>query len=176
MIQHSSDAEMATIMRVAQAMCAAARTAPKTRGIDYIDTCIVTGDEKDALAGAMDRLYERYSAEGFKRDAQNIRDSQAVVLIGTQYHQRGLDERCQLCNFKNCADSRDAGAVCVFDPMDLGISLGSAVAMAADMRVDNRIMYTAGKGALELNMMGENIKNIIGIPLSVTGKSPFFDR
>ena len=62
-----------------------------------------------------------------------------------------------------------------FDGIDLGIALGSAVSTAADERVDSRIMYTIGKAAEE---MGYEEGPVIwhGIPLSVTGKSPFFDR
>jgi len=44
-----------------------------------------------------------------------------------------------------------------------------------DHRIDNRIMFTIGKAASTLGMMPE-CKVIMGIPLSVSGKSPFFDR
>lgn len=53
--------------------------------------------------------------------------------------------------------------------------MGSAVALAADRRIDNRVMFTAGKAAANLNLLGKK-KIIFGIPLSVSGKSPFFDR
>jgi uncharacterized ferredoxin-like protein len=59
--------------------------------------------------------------------------------------------------------------------MDLGIALGSAVALVSDNRVDNRIMFTIGKAAAALGFLGE-YNLIMGIPLSVSGKSPFFDR
>jgi len=47
--------------------------------------------------------------------------------------------------------------------------------MATDYRVDNRIMFTIGKAASSLGLLGDH-KLIMGIPLSVSGKSPFFDR
>jgi len=97
------------------------------------------------------------------------------VLVGAKYETRGLNERCQLCGFGNCAACKAAGATCVFAPMDLGIALGSAVALAADNRIDNRIMFTIGKAAASLGLLGD-YKLIMGIPLSVSGKSPFFDR
>jgi uncharacterized ferredoxin-like protein len=59
--------------------------------------------------------------------------------------------------------------------MDLGIALGSAVSVAADLRIDNRMMFTVGKAASALELLGEH-KMIIAIPLAVEGKSPFFDR
>jgi len=69
-----------------------------------------------------------------------------------------------------------AGGTCSFNVGDLGIALGSAVALAADLRIDNRIMYTAGKAALELGLLGEAVELAYGIPLAARGKNPFFDR
>ena len=59
--------------------------------------------------------------------------------------------------------------------MDLGIALGSAVATAADLRVDCRILFSAGKAAEE---MGYADGDVLwqGIPISIRGKNPFFDR
>jgi len=36
-------------------------------------------------------------------------------------------------------------------------------------------MFTIGKAAASLGLMGEH-ELVMGIPLSVSGKSPFFDR
>ena len=69
-----------------------------------------------------------------------------------------------------------AGGTCSFNVGDLGIAVGSAAAMAADFRIDNRIMYTAGKAAIELGMLGEDVKIAYGIPLAAKGKNPFFER
>ena len=84
MLYDEKTCEQAAVLETANRMCAAARTAPKARGIDYIQTMVVTGEEKDALAAEMDRLGEELSAPSFIRDAKNVRDSQAVVLIGTR--------------------------------------------------------------------------------------------
>jgi len=58
--------------------------------------------------------------------------------------------------------------------MDLGIALGSAVKMASELNVDNRIMYTVGAAAKDLQIMDAD--GMVGIPLSMTGKNIFFDR
>ena len=163
-------------MRAAQAMCAAARTAPKARGVDHIATCILTSDEKDALAAEMDKLGTELDAGFFHRDAQCVRDSYLIVLIGVDYSQRGLGSICQLCNNADCDETAAKDAVCVFDPMDLGIALGSAVSLAADLRIDNRILFSAGKAALSAHIFDENIRLAMGIPLSCSGKSLYFDR
>ena len=102
----SKKLEEKSVLDTAARMCAAARTAPKTRGIDFIRTCVLTGEEKEALAQEMDRLAPVLDYPFFTRDAGNIRASQAVVLIGTSYQQRGLNEGCQYCNHTNCAAKR----------------------------------------------------------------------
>ena len=58
MIYHAHEAEQAVILSVAQQLCVAARTAPKTCGIDHLQTMILTGEEKDALASRMEDLAE----------------------------------------------------------------------------------------------------------------------
>jgi len=177
MIIQSKKAEEQAVLNVAYAVCAAARTAPKACGIDHMDTAVLTGEDKTRVAGEMRRIGEGFGEKGvfFIRDADNVDTSEAVVLVGVKYQPRGLNERCGLCGFADCPSCEAAGAVCVFTPLDLGIALGSAVSLAADSRVDNRIMFTIGKAAASLGLL-EEYKLIIGIPLSVSGKSPFFDR
>ncbi|BBB92205.1 MAG TPA: DUF2148 domain-containing protein [Methylomusa anaerophila] len=38
------------------------------------------------------------------------------------------------------------------------------------------MMFSAGKTAVDLGFLGEAVKVAYGIPLSISGKSPFFDR
>lgn len=59
--------------------------------------------------------------------------------------------------------------------MDLGIAVGSAVAMAADMRLDTRVMFSAGMGAMRLDML-PGCRSVLAIAVSATSKNPFFDR
>jgi uncharacterized ferredoxin-like protein len=141
-------------------MCAAARTAPKACGVDHIVTAILSGDEMLKVADEMDKISREFNNPIFHRDAENVRASAALVLIGAKEGTRGLNDFCRLCHFKDCADMLRNNACCVYDPMDLGIAVGSAVSIAADRR---------------LGLLGE-AKLIMGIPLAVAGKSPFYDR
>ena len=50
--------------------------------------------------------------------------------------------------------------------------VGSAVSKAADMRLDNRVLFSAGNAARELKILGEDVKIILAIPLSASKKSP----
>ena len=180
MIVDSKKAEKLAVLNLAYGVCAALRTAPKACGIDHLETAILTDEDKKKLSAEMLRIGKGLSEAGdfgdlFVRDAGNVDASEAVVLVGAKYQARDLGEACSLCGFKGCAACAGAGATCVFTPLDLGIALGSAVALVSDNRVDNRIMFTIGKAAASLGLLGEH-KLIMGIPLSVSGKSPFFDR
>jgi uncharacterized ferredoxin-like protein len=177
MLINSKQAEEQAVLNLAYSVCAAARTAPKACGIDHMDTAILTGDDKQKVANEMRRIGGSLGKAGgfFIRDAGNLEASGAVVLIGVKYEPRKLNEICGICGFVNCAACTAAGATCVFTAVDLGIALGSAVSLAADNRADNRIMFTIGKAATALGLLGD-YKLIMGIPLSVSGKSPFFDR
>jgi uncharacterized ferredoxin-like protein len=177
MLINSKTAEESAILNLAYSVCAAARTAPKACGIDHLETAVLTGEDKDRLTAEMRRLGESHGEAGlhFLRDADNVDVSGAVVLVGAKYEVRDLGEVCKLCGFHNCAACGKAGATCVFTAMDLGIALGSAVSLVADNRVDNRLMFTMGQAAASLGLLGE-YKMIIGIPLSTSGKSVFYDR
>ena len=71
-------------LEAAAAMCAAARTAPKAKGVDLLHTMVLTGEDKDALARSLEALGQEQKLDFYLRDAQNLRQAQAVVLIGTQ--------------------------------------------------------------------------------------------
>jgi uncharacterized ferredoxin-like protein len=154
----------------------AARTAPKACGIDNIVTAILTdGPEKEQLLAEMKRFGEEIGAPFFGRDAENVRGAEACVILGTELRRLEIPG-CSLCGFNGCAENERAGARCTFNGGDLGIAVGSAVSVAADLRLDNRVMYTVGLCAVRLGMLGPEVKIAFGIPLSVKGKNPFFDR
>lgn len=176
MIYSSEQMEKAAVLDVAQLMCAAARTAPKTKGVDKIVTLVITDAEKDALADKMEELDEMLNgpARSFiSRDAGCLRKSQALVLIGYKKNYFGLN--CGYCGFTSCDECAGHDSACIFNSVDLGIAIGSAVSVAADNRIDSRVMFSVGRCAAEMNYFDKDTV-LIGIPLSVSGKSPFFDR
>lgn len=176
-MQYSSkQAEEQALLQTAFAMCAAARTAPKARGLDYLETLVLTGAEKDALADEMERLGATPDTAFFVRDADNVRTCGAVVLLGYKNVRRGLGESCGMCGHTDCAACASCGGACAFTHVDLGIAAGAAAAAAAAARVDNRIMFSIGRAAVSLGLLSERINDVLGIPLSISGKSPFFDR
>ncbi len=162
---------------VAKKMLIAARTAPKGKGVDNLLLGLATGDDIKMIAEAM-RMMAREGRAGsfYNRDADNLEKSDALVLIGTKIAPLGL-KFCGLCGFSNCDEKQKFPKVpCSFNTGDLGIAVGSAVSIAMDNRVDNRIMFSIGKAAKELKLLGEEADIIYGIPLSSNSKNIFFDR
>jgi len=178
------------VVAVAELMAASARTAPKGGGLDNISTAILTGKEKDELADAMEsRREKKGTLKGiFGRDAEGVRASRAILLVGVKgtvpkRTSKGGSLNCGACGYKSCGHFTTAikkkgedftGPNCIFQALDLGIALGSAVKTASTLNIDNRIMYTVGAAAKDLELLDADV--IIGIPLSATGKNPFIDR
>jgi uncharacterized ferredoxin-like protein len=169
-----------TVRMVADLMEVAARTAPKGVGKDFIEIKVLTEEERNALGEEMMRLSGEPGRSNFDRDGQNVLDSDALVLIGLLPHKgAGLD--CGACGFATCRDMEGhpssgdfIGANCAIRLLDLGIAMGSAVKIASELNVDNRIMYRAGVAARRLEMVKAQM--VHGIPLSATGKNIFFYR
>lgn len=176
MLYSEDKMEEKAILDVASLMCAAARTAPKARGIDNIFTLVLTGKEKDMLAEKMEEISVRESkgTSTFPRDAKNVKNAQAVVLIGAKTSYLGL-QFCDYCGYDSCEKCEEAGARCAFNFIDLGIAIGSAVSVAADHRIDSRVMFSIGKAAMEMDYTEEYVI-WLGIPINTTAKSIFFDR
>ena len=85
-------------------MAAAARTAPKAGGRDFLEIVVVTADEELKRIGAAMREYAPLSTnEAFwLRDASNIENSQALLLVGlAKPVTAGYD--CGACGAPTCA-------------------------------------------------------------------------
>ena len=177
------DLEKQGVVEAAKMMLVSARTAPKTGGVDDVVTCLVDGEDLEQMAKTMDDIGEERGIEGFHRDANNVRDSDAVALIGVRGNKKyALD--CGACGYGTCDDFTHAdetggmdfiGPTCLFKALDLGIALGSAAKTAGLLNVDNRIMYRIGAAAMKLKMLPEATV-IMGIPVSAKGKSIYYDR
>jgi uncharacterized ferredoxin-like protein len=175
MIYKGKDMEQKAVEEVAALMCAAARTAPKAKGVDNLVTLVVTGSDKDRLAKEMRRVAEEYNVGFFARDAANVDQSLAVVLLG-QRPVPAYVPQCGYCGYQDCAENAKSSGVCAISMGDLGIAACSAASVAGLHHIDNRIMFSIGRAALNLKLFDEDVKEAYGIPLSVSGKSPYFDR
>jgi len=169
---------MNAIRTVAELMAVAARTAPKAAGKDFVTVEIVEGEDLNRLADDMVRYGQESGKRNFDRDGENVRASQAVVLIGLK-DAATLGLNCGACGLDKCLEPNThqgefRGPNCALRLLDMGVALGSAVKMAALLNVDNRIMYRIGVSARRLGLTAADF--VMGIPLSATGKSIYFDR
>ena len=167
--------EQQAAVHVAALMAAAARTSPKTRGIDNIRVLAIDDEPtKQQIIGKMKEIARAENRPGSERDANSIAASPALLVIGVESNTAGLN--CGFCGHETCESLEAAKGVCAFNSIDLGIATCSAAAVAGQLHVDNRVMYSIGRACLDLRLFGGKVKLALGIPLSVTGKNPYFDR
>jgi uncharacterized ferredoxin-like protein len=167
-------------------MAAAARTAPKAGGKDFLEIVVVTQDEELRRIGAAMREHApRSTNEAFwLRDAANIENSQALLLVGlAKPVTAGYD--CGACGAPTCAafaKSRSlvaqktgyTGPHCAMRLIDIGVALAAAAKAASILSVDNRVQQRVGAAARALGIIAGEV--VLGIPVSITGKSIYFDR
>jgi uncharacterized ferredoxin-like protein len=169
---------MGELRTVAELMAISARTAPKSAGQDFVVTRILEGEECTRLADEMIAYGERSGKKNFDRDGENVRNSPAVLLIGL-LDATALGLNCGACGYPKCVkpnthEGEFRGPNCALRHLDMGIALGSAAKTASMLNVDSRIMYRAGVVAREMGLIDADF--VMGIPISATGKSPYFDR
>lgn len=164
---------------VAELMAVSARTAPKALGKDFLEIKIISGEDIKVLGEKMIEIAKERNQPNFERDGKNVLQSTAVLLIGLKKHP-AIGLNCGACGF-DCEEFNKQkktidfdGPNCVYRVMDLGIAIGSAVKTASLLNVDNRVMYRIGVAARQLGMIDSQV--VMGVPLSATGKSPYFDR
>lgn len=161
---------------VLQAVCQmmiAARTAPKGKGIDIVEVAMVTDEDIERLSEKMVSISEETGLKFFLRDAENILQAEAIVLIGTRQQVQGLD--CGHCGFPTC-QGKPSTVPCALNTVDVGIAVGSACATATDLRLDTRVMFSVGLAAQQLGLPVEGCSCVMAIPVSASSKNPFFDR
>ncbi len=174
MVINERDIRNETVLAAAQAVMAAARTAPKAKGRDTVEVAVVTGDDIGRLSATMVEMSGESGMKFLLRDADNIRQAQAVVIVGIREAQSTCGLNCGYCGHATC-EAKPAEAPCVMNGVDVGIAIGSACAAATDLRVDTRVMFSAGWAARRLRMLGD-ADLVFAIPMSVASKNPFFDR
>lgn len=172
MIQNERESRHAHILHVGRQMMTAARTAPKGKGVDIIETAMVTDEDIKVLSDKMIEMVAEHGMKFFLRDADNILNAECIILIGTHEQAQGLN--CGHCGYDTCA-GRKAGVPCAINSVDVGIAIGSACATAADHRVDTRVMFSAGLAAQRLDWL-KGCTQVYAIPVSASSKNPFFDR
>lgn len=171
---------------VVKLMAASARTAPKAGGKDFLEIVVIAKDEDlKRIAEAMKGYAPKSTNETYwLRDASNIENSQALLLIGlAKPVTAGYD--CGGCGYPTCKEFEKnrqlkakemgySGPHCVMRMMDIGVALSSAAKTASIHNVDNRVQQRVGAAARALGLIQAEV--VMGIPVSIGGKSIYFDR
>ncbi len=175
MLKREGEIRDDAVWDAAKEIMLAVRTAPKTRGLDNLSILLASQDHKEEIAAKMDELFELSGGKRptFARDAKGVMAASAVLVIGVKSPAYGLN--CGWCGFPACAE-KPGNVPCVFGCIDLGIGSGVASARLADKFIDNRMMFSIGFAALKLGWFDADVTMALGFPLSVSGKSPYFDR
>jgi len=175
-----------TIETVINLMATSAMTAPKAGGKDCLEIVAVTdSDDLLKIADEMRKYAHKSSKENYwHRDADNIENAQGVLLIGLAGPvTAGYD--CGGCGYATCKEFEDSrelkdhemgytGPHCIMRMMDIGVALASAAKQASLFNVDNRVQQRVGAAARALGYIDCEVA--MGIPVSISGKSIFYDR
>ena len=172
MIQNEREIRHEHVLQAVRQMMTAARTAPKGKGIDIIEVAMVTDEDIKRLSEELVIMSGETGLKFFLRDADNILQAEAIMIAGTRQQVQGLN--CAHCGFPTCVEKPEA-VPCAINSVDLGIAVRSACATASDLRLDTRVMFSAGMAAQRLGMLGD-CKCVMAIPVSASSKNPFFDR
>ena len=163
MIYNERNIRKEIVLEAAKQIMMAARTAPKGKGVDIIEIITLSHDSLPTLSENMRSEGKKRGMMFFLRDADNI---------GTRRHPLGLN--CAYCGAKTCGENPESNP-CAINSIDVGIAIGSACSKAADLRIDTRVMFSAGTTAQSMNLL-PGCNQIIALALSVSSKNPFFDR
>ncbi len=175
MIRDIAEIQDETAQRQVQGLMNRMLTAPKAKGLDDVRIVYVDGEEKANLCAFLRRHGEERQRPGLVRDASNVERAVAVVVLGAKPMFMNLD--CGMCGADTCKQAEDRALNCIYPIADLGIAIGSGVSGAAELGLDNRVMYSIGLAALRTGLFKDPaIRCALGIPFSVSSKSPFFDR
>ncbi|MGC8501548.1 DUF2148 domain-containing protein [Desulfurella sp.] len=149
-------------------------SAPKAGGKD--DVLVVNIPDKEQIKRILEKMVEISNQTNFgfyKRDSITCENVEQIIFVGAKdyYH----NYNCGYCGFETCDLCKKNGAFCALTITDCGIALGSLVKLASILGIDNRIMLSLGKAAIETGVIKGAVV-VYGVPLYVGSKSIFFDR
>ena len=175
------------ILETAKLMCAAALTAPKTKGVNLLTVFYLLPEDFKPLYPAMQELSHKYDPlrpnHPFQRDLVTLKKADCLVVIGSRRKLMDI-AGCDACGFRGepngCRAAAKVGAACAYNAKDLGIALSSAAIVAHQRFVDSRIIDSVGRAIINYKLYSEysqgHIFDAAAIAISISGKNPFFDR
>lgn len=172
MIYSSKDMESRAVLDTAAKICAAARTAPKTRGMDGLVTCVLTGEDKSQLArsrcGSWPTSWIMRSLT-----VTQITLTRPTLWCFSEWRRCGAGlTRAVSTVTSKAAPTVQKRTACARGMPSISASPRLRAAAAADARVDSRVMVLRWRSAKTSGLLGEKASLVLGLPLSISGKSP----
>ena len=174
MIYNERDLRANTIKALAEAVMTAARTAPKAKGRDLVEVAMITDEDIEHLSQTMIQMSEESGLKFLLRDAANILQAEAVIIIGIKQENSVCGLNCGYCGYASC-EAKPECTPCMMNGVDVGIAIGSACSKIADLRLDSRVLFSAGWAAKRLDLL-QGADLVFAIPVTAASKNPFFDR
>lgn len=174
MIYNERDLRANTVKALAEAVMTAARTAPKAKGRDLVEVAMITDEDIEHLSQTMIQMSEESGLKFLLRDAANILQAEAVIIIGIKQENSVCGLNCGYCGYASC-ETKPECTPCMMNGVDVGIAIGSACSKIADLRLDSRVLFSAGWAAKRLDLL-QGTDLVFAIPVTAASKNPFFDR
>ena len=89
MIQNEREIRHEHVLQAVRQMMTAARTAPKGKGIDIIEVAMVTDEDIKHLSEELVIMSGETGLKFFLRDADNILQAEAIMIVGTRQQVQG---------------------------------------------------------------------------------------
>jgi uncharacterized ferredoxin-like protein len=174
----------------ARLLLASGTTSPRVGGVGE---CTIHLVEDECAIEDLCQQVERMSAEGkgwdfFKRDAQMLRDADAVMIVTSlRCRTDPADTNCNMCGKLICEYLKESetlpdepgvaypGPLCVFRANNISYAVDGIVSQARNLGIDYGVYWSAGAAAMRMGLVPRNTGFALAVGISVTEKSPFRD-
>ncbi len=174
----------------ARLLLASATTAPRVGGVGECTVHIV--DDECAIEDLCQKVEamakDNKSWQFFKRDAEMLRDADAVLLVTSLRSKTDpADINCNMCGKLTCEYLREAeelpsetsiaypGPLCIFRANNIAYAIDGMISLARNLGIDYGLFWSAGVAAIRLGLLPKNTGFALAVGISVTEKSPFRD-
>lgn len=174
----------------ARLLLASGTTSPRVGGVGE---CTIHMVEDECAIEDLCQAVERMSSEGkgwefFKRDAQMLRDADAVMIVTSlRCRTDPADTNCNMCGKLICEYLKEAerlpdepgvaypGPLCIFRANNISYAVDGIVSQARNLGIDYGVYWSAGAAAMRMGLVPKNTGFALAVGISVTEKSPFRD-